>query len=77
MNQFNIELDWKFTLSLTPSLAYAKHLIVDRFQTNNTLICFYGLLHNAASLIKISPELSFYRSPTCRVEALHAHVNRC
>ena len=24
MNQFNIELDWKFTLSLTPSLACAK-----------------------------------------------------
>ena len=42
MNQFNVAFDWKFTLSLTPSL------IVDRFQTNNTLIYSHGLLYNVA-----------------------------
>ena len=48
MNQFNIELDWKFTLSLTPSW-----IIMDRFQTNNTLIYSHGRSYNVAcSLIK-------------------------
>ena len=41
MNQFNIELDWKFTLSPTPTL-------VDRFRTNNTLIYSHKLLRNVA-----------------------------
>ena len=44
MNQFNIELDWNFTHSLT--LSRALNLIVDRFQTNNTLIYSHRLLYN-------------------------------
>ena len=46
VNQFNIELDWKFTLSLQRSRAL--YFIVDRFQTNNTLIYSHGLLYNVA-----------------------------
>ena len=42
MNQFNIELDWKFTLSLTPTLRF------HRFQTNNALIYSHGLLYDVA-----------------------------
>ena len=44
MNQFSIELDWKFTLSLTHR-SRALNLIVDSFQTINTLIGSHGLLY--------------------------------
>ena len=48
MNQFNIELDWKFTLSLSLQRARALNFIVDKFQTNNTLIYTHGLSYNVA-----------------------------
>ena len=46
MNQFNIELDWKFTLSRQRSRAL--NFIVGKFQTNNTLIYSRGRLYNVA-----------------------------
>ena len=48
MNLFNIELDWKFTLSLSLQRARALNFIVDKFQTNNTLIYSHGLSYNVA-----------------------------
>ena len=48
MNQFNIEVDWKFTRPLTPKLACSKPVTVDRFQTNSTLIYSHGLSCNCS-----------------------------
>ena len=48
MSQFNIGLEWKFTLTHSMHRSRALNLIVDRFQTNNTLIYSYGLLYNEA-----------------------------
>ena len=48
MNQFNIGLDWKFTLTHSMHRSRALNLIVERFHTNNTLIYSYWLLYNVA-----------------------------
>ena len=48
MNQFNIGLDWKFTLTHSKHRSRSLNLIVDRFQTHNMLIYSYGLLYNVA-----------------------------
>ena len=63
MNQFNIEVDWKFTRSLACSKL---NLIVDRFQTNITLMNSHGLLYNFTLIHTLF-------SPTCRA-ALHAQL---
>ena len=64
MNQFNIELDWKFTRSLTPSLACSKPYR-RQVSTSTTLVMYSpGPLYNFSLIQTLF-------SPTCRV-ALHA-----
>ena len=64
MNQLNIELDRKFTRSLTA--LPAPNLNVDKFQTNITLIYSHGLYTIVARYTK-------FFSPTCSVP-LHAQL---